>query len=156
MIGLNNLSPKPGSTHPRKRLGTGSGSGHGQTCTRGQKGQNSRAGGSKPRGFEGGQMPLLRRIPKSGFNNVKFASRFEWVNVGVLQNNFSSGAEVTPDILRKKGLVRGDWPVKVLGDGEIKHPLRVSAHSFSKSAREKIEKAGGTPTVLADSKEEGK
>ena len=89
-------------------------------------------------------MPLLRRIPKSGFNNTRFARRFKWINIGVLQNNFSSGAEVSPDILRKKGLIKGNGPVKILGDGEIKHPLKVAAHSFSKSASEKIKKAGGT------------
>lgn len=148
MIGLNNLSPKPGSKHYKKRLGCGSGSGHGQTCTRGQKGQNSTSGGSKPKGFEGGQMPLLRRIPKTGFRNTRFARKFKWINVGVLQNIFSPGMEVTPDILRKKGFIKGGGPVKILGNGEVKHSLKVTADSFSKSAREKIEKAGGTTTLI--------
>ncbi|MFH1620089.1 MAG: 50S ribosomal protein L15 [bacterium] len=154
-MGLHNLSPKPGSTHSKKRLGKGGGSGHGQTCTRGQKGQNSTSGGSKPDGFEGGQMPLLRRIPKSGFNNARFRTVYEIVNVGVLAGRFAAGAEVTPGELRIKKIIRGSGPVKVLGDGELKHSLKVSAHSFSKSAKEKIEKSGGTAIMLAG-KEESK
>ncbi len=148
MIGLNNLQPKPGATHSKKRLGCGSGSGHGQTCTRGQKGQNSTSGGSKPAGFEGGQMPLLRRIPKSGFNNVRFANRYAKVNVGALGNFFVAGSDVTPQILRDKGVVKGTNPVKILGDGDITVALKVSADSFSEGAKEKIEKAGGTVSLI--------
>lgn len=93
-------------------------------------------------------MPLLRRIPKTGFRNTRFARKFKWINVGVLQNIFSPGMEVTPDILRKKGFIKGGGPVKILGNGEVKHSLKVTADSFSKSAREKIEKAGGTTTLI--------
>ncbi len=93
-------------------------------------------------------MPLLRRIPKRGFCNTRFTTRFEWTNVGVLQNNFSSGAQVTPGILREKGFIKGGGPVKILGNGEVKHSLKVTADSFSKSAREKIEKAGGSVTLI--------
>lgn len=149
MIGLNNLRPKPGSIHKRKRLGTGSGSGHGQTCTRGQKGQNSTSGGSKRIGFEGGQMPLLRRIPKRGFSNAKFKTKYEWVNVGVLDKYFENNAEITPEILVKRNLIKKGKMVKILGDGEIKKQLTVSAHSFSQSAKEKIEKSGGKTIIIS-------
>ena len=117
MIRLNNLAGKPGSVHKRKRLGTGSGSGHGQTSTRGQKGQHSTSGGTKRKGFEGGQMPLLRRIPKSGFNNTRFRTEHEWVNISSLEKNFSSGAEVNPEALVKCRAVKHSDLVKVLGDG---------------------------------------
>ncbi|MDT8285551.1 MAG: 50S ribosomal protein L15 [Elusimicrobiales bacterium] len=150
-MALHNLKPKPGSTHKKKRLGTGQGSGHGQTSTKGQKGQNSTAGGSKPHGFEGGQTPLLRRIPKMGFNNVKFRIEYAWVNVSSLEKYCETGSEVSPETLRKSGLIKTSLPVKVLGDGELKKKLSVSAHSFSKSAKEKIEKAGGK-TVLIEAK----
>ena len=93
-------------------------------------------------------MPLLRRIPKTGFSNTRFARKFKWINIGVLQNNFKSGAEVTPDILRKKGFIKGGGPVKILGNGDVKHSLKVTADSFSRSAREKIEKAGGTVIII--------
>ncbi len=148
MVGLNNLKPKPGSVHKRKRLGTGQGSGHGQTSTRGQKGQGSTSGGTKPSGFEGGQLPLLRRIPKSGFNNVRFRVEFSWVNISSLEKYFASGSEVTPEALAKRRLVKGPNPVKILGEGELKKALTVTAHAFSASAREKIEKAGGKTVQL--------
>jgi large subunit ribosomal protein L15 len=147
-MALHNLKPKPGSTHRKKRLGTGQGSGHGQTSTKGQKGQNSTAGGSKPHGFEGGQTPLLRRIPKMGFNNVKFRTEYAWINVSSLEKVFETGAEVNPESLRKNGLLKASLPVKVLGDGELKKKLSVSAHAFSKSAKEKIEKAGGKAVLI--------
>ena len=143
MVGLNNLKPKYGSVHRKKRLGTGQGSGHGQTSTRGQKGQNSTSGGAKPDGFEGGQMPLLRRIPKSGFSNVRFQTKYEWVNISSLEKCFKAGAAVNPDALVKARLVKHTDLIKVLGDGELTKALTVSAHSFSASAKEKIEKAGG-------------
>ncbi|MDO8804518.1 MAG: 50S ribosomal protein L15 [Elusimicrobiota bacterium] len=149
---LNNLKPKPGSTHKPKRLGTGQGSGHGQTSTRGQKGQHSTSGGTKPVGFEGGQTPLLRRIPKSGFSNVQFRQNYEWVNISSLEKNFSAGAEVTPDALVKCRLVKHADLVKILGNGEVTKALNVTAHSFSKGAAEKITKAGGKTTVLVGAK----
>ncbi len=147
MISLNNLRPKKGSTHRKKRLGTGQGSGHGQTSTRGQKGQNSTSGGSKPWGFEGGQMPLMRRIPKSGFNNSKFRTEYQYVNVSSLEKYFTKGEDVNLEALLKKGLVKKDSPVKILGDGELKKSLNVVADAFSKSAKEKIEKAGGKASL---------
>ena len=149
MVGLNNLKAKPGSVHKRKRLGTGPGSGHGQTSTRGQKGQHSTSGGTKRQGFEGGQTPLLRRIPKSGFNNDRFRKEYEWVNISTLEKNFSAGAEVTPDTLVKCRAVKHPDRVKVLGDGQLTKALIVSAHAFSASAREKIEKSGGKAVLIA-------
>jgi len=143
MVGLNNLKPKYGSAHRKKRLGTGQGSGHGQTSTRGQKGQNSTSGGSKPDGFEGGQLPLLRRIPKSGFTNNRFRVTYEWVNISSLEKCFKAGTAVNPEALVKARLVKHTDLIKVLGDGELTKALTVSAHSFSASAKEKIEKAGG-------------
>ena len=151
MIGLHSLSPKYGATHKKKRVGLGRGSGHGETSTHGQKGQRSRSGDGKMIGFEGGQMPLLRRIPKSGFSNVQFANRYEWVNISSL-DKFPDNAEITPDSLRKAGLVAHTCNVKVLGEGEMTHAVKVSAHAFSKSAKEKIEKAGGTAVLITADK----
>jgi len=148
MVGLHNLKAKYGSVHRRKRLGTGTGSGHGQTSTRGQKGQNSTSGGAKPDGFEGGQIPLLRRIPKSGFSNVRFQTKYEWVNISSLDKCFKAGAEVNPEALVKARLVKHVDLVKILGNGELKKALNVSAHSFSAGAKEKIEKAGGKTALL--------
>ncbi|MCM2266775.1 MAG: 50S ribosomal protein L15 [Elusimicrobiales bacterium] len=148
MVSLNNLKPKYGSVHRKKRLGTGQGSGHGQTSTRGQKGQNSTSGGAKPDGFEGGQMPLLRRIPKSGFSNVRFQTKYEWVNISSLEKCFKAGAEVNPEALVKARLVKHVDLIKILGDGELKKALTVKAHAFSASAKEKIEKAGGKTEQL--------
>jgi large subunit ribosomal protein L15 len=149
MILLHKMSPKPGSVHRRKRLGTGQGSGHGQTSTKGQKGQNATAGGSKRDGFEGGQMPLLRRIPKSGFSNKQFRTVYEWTNVSILDKLFENGAEVTPETLVSGRLIKKGELVKVLGDGEITKKLNVRVHAFSKSAKEKIEKAGGKAELIA-------
>lgn len=127
----------------RKRLGRGPGSGHGKTCGRGHKGQKSRSGYSAKPTFEGGRMPLVRRVPKRGFNN-RFAATVVAVNVGVLQENFEDGAEVTPETLREKRLLKGHFDMlKVLGDGELNKKLKVAAHRFSASARQKIEQAGG-------------
>ncbi|OGS06441.1 MAG: 50S ribosomal protein L15 [Elusimicrobia bacterium RIFOXYA12_FULL_51_18] len=156
MIHLHNLRPKPGSVHRKKRLGTGQGSGHGQTSTKGQKGQNSTAGGSKRDGFEGGQMPLLRRIPKSGFSNRRFRSVYEWTNVSILDKHFENGNEVTPESLVGKRLIKKGELVKVLGDGVINKKLTVKVHAFSKSAREKIEKAGGKAELIIEVKPEAK
>ncbi|HNW42988.1 MAG TPA: 50S ribosomal protein L15 [Elusimicrobiales bacterium] len=153
MVGLNNLKPKPGSFHKRKRLGTGQGSGHGQTSTRGQKGQNSTSGGTKRNGFEGGQTPLLRRIPKSGFSNAQFRTEYEWINISSLEKYFPAGSEVTPAEMLKRRLIKHDTLVKVLGNGELTKALNVTAHSFSKGAAEKITKAGGKTTQLVGRKE---
>jgi large subunit ribosomal protein L15 len=137
---LHDLSPAKGSTQSRKRVGRGPGSGLGKTAGRGHKGQGSRAGSRMVPGFEGGQMPLIRRVPKRGFNNAIFRVEYAVVNLDQLAD---LGGEVTPELLREKGIVRGRKPVKVLGDGEVKKAIRVVAHKFSKSARAKIEAAGG-------------
>ncbi|HEX9733270.1 MAG TPA: 50S ribosomal protein L15 [Thermoanaerobaculia bacterium] len=136
---LHELSPAPGSVHKKKRLGRGPGSGTGKTAGRGHKGQRSRSGYSQRPGFEGGQMPLIRRVPKRGFTNV-FRTEYSVVNVGQLAE---LEGEVTPEVLLAKGLVRRGRRVKVLGEGELKAALKVKAHRFSRAAREKIEAAGG-------------
>ncbi len=136
----------------RKRLGRGIGSGHGKTCGRGHKGQRSRAGYSVHPTFEGGQMPLVRRIPKRGFNN-RWAQVVAIVNLGELENRFDDGAEVTPEVLKSKNLAKGRYDeLKVLGEGELTKKLKISAHRFSRSALEKIQKAGGEAVVLPGKK----
>ncbi len=136
----------------RKRLGRGTGSGHGKTSGRGHKGARSRAGYSMHPTFEGGQMPLVRRVPKRGFHN-RFALTVAVVNLSQLEEQFEAGAEVTPESLRANSLAKGRYDVlKVLGDGELTKRLAVSAHRFSKSARAKIEQAGGTVVVLPGKK----
>ena len=137
---LHDLSPQKGATQSKKRVGRGPGSGLGKTAGRGHKGQGSRAGSRMVPGFEGGQMPLIRRVPKRGFNNAIFRVEYAVVNLDQLAG---LGNEVTPELLREKGIVRGKKPVKVLGDGDVKKAIRVVAHKFSKSARAKIEAAGG-------------
>ena len=140
---LSNLKPKKGARHAKKRVGRGPGSGHGKTSSRGEKGQKSRSGYSGKRGFEGGQMPLHRRLPKRGFTNI-FKKDYAVVNVSDLER-FDNGASIDEAALRQAGLVKGNHDgVKVLGDGELSKKLTVSATKFSKSAREIIEKAGGT------------
>jgi large subunit ribosomal protein L15 len=140
---LSNLKPKKGARHAKKRVGRGPGSGHGKTASRGEKGQKSRSGYSGKRGFEGGQMPLHRRLPKRGFTNI-FKKDYAVVNVSDLER-FDNGASIDEATLRQAGLVKGQHDgVKVLGDGELSKKLTVSATKFSKSAREIIEKAGGT------------
>ena len=147
MAELHDLSPSPGSHRDRKRLGRGPGSGTGKTSGRGGKGQSARTGYKRKRGFEGGQMPLHRRIPKRGFKSF---TRVEFQVVNVRDLAALSG-EVTPLSLKEAGLVTSSRrPVKVLGDGELKAKLAVSAHAFSKGAREKIEAAGGSVTVLEE------
>jgi large subunit ribosomal protein L15 len=132
----------------RKRVGRGIGSGHGKTAGRGSKGQGSRSGSSSKRGFEGGQMPMMRRIPKRGFNN-KFADTVAVVNLGDLSDCFESGEEVTVETLRARKLAKGRFDqLKVLGDGELSKKLKITAHKFSKSALEKISQAGGEAVVL--------
>jgi large subunit ribosomal protein L15 len=147
MIYIHNLSPKPGSVHRKKRLGIGQGSGHGETSTRGQKGQRARSGDGKMVGFEGGQMPLIRRIPKRGFNNNAFKKVYEIINLWALEKYFNDGDKITPEILKEKGLI-DNLSVKILGNGELTKKLDVSANSFSKSAKEKIEKAGGKINIV--------
>jgi large subunit ribosomal protein L15 len=137
---LHELSPAKGSKHSRKRVGRGPGSGLGKTAGRGEKGQKSRTGYSRRPGFEGGQMPLVRRVPKRGFTNI-WKTEYAVVNVAQLAD---LDGDVTPEVLAERGLVRAGRKVKVLGDGEIGKALRVVADKFSKSAREKIEGAGGT------------
>ena len=136
----------------RKRIGRGPGSGHGKTAGRGHKGQGSRSGSSVSPIFEGGQMPLVRRIPKRGFHN-RWAETVATVNIAALERHFQSGEEVSPEALRGKGLVRGSYDLlKILGDGELTKNLKVSAHKFSRQAAEKIEKAGGQAVVLPGKK----
>lgn len=145
---LHNLKPNPGAKHPRKRLGRGESSGHGKTSGRGGKGQTARSGSSIRIGFEGGQMPLIRRIPKRGFNNARFKTVYLPVNVESL-NVFDEGARVDEAAFRSTGLATGRADgIKVLGDGELKKKLTVVAHAFSASARQKIEAAGGTVEVI--------
>jgi len=146
-IGLETLRPPRGSRHRKVRVGRGIGSKLGKTSGAGNKGQKSRRGYSRRRGFEGGQMPLHRRIPKRGFNNP-FAASFAVVNLEEL-NVFPAGETVTPELLRAHGFVRTQQQVKVLGDGELKSKLVVHAHAFSASAKDKITKAGGSFEVLA-------
>jgi len=147
-VNLSNLKPPRGSRHRKVRVGRGMGSKLGKTSGAGNKGQKSRRGFSRRPGFEGGQMPLHRRIPKRGFHNP-FRREFAVVNVETL-NAFAAGEEVTPELMRARGLVRlKDAPVKVLGDGELKAALKVKAHAFSKSAGEKITRAGGQFELLS-------
>ncbi len=134
----------------RKRVGRGTGSGHGKTCGHGHKGYYSRAGSSRRLSFEGGQMPLARRIAKRGFNNKAFAADVAVVNIQVLEMAFADGEEVTPEVLASRGLVKSRFDeLKVLGEGVLTKKLSVKAHRFSKSAEEKIAGAGGNAVHLA-------
>jgi large subunit ribosomal protein L15 len=147
-IGLGNLRAPKGATHKKKRVGRGPGTGLGKTAGRGEKGQKSRSGYSSKIGFEGGQMPLHRRLPKRGFTNI---FKKEWIEISLasLEEHFEADAEVTPDVLHERGLIKkAKRDVVVLGTGEISKALRVSAHRFTKSAREKIERAGGAATLI--------
>lgn len=149
---LNNLAPRPGAKHRIKRLGCGESSGHGKTSGKGHKGQKARAGGTLRHGFEGGQMPIYRRLPKKGFSNVNFAFNFAVVNLSTLNDWCDDGAEVTEEALREAGLVKGRCDgVKVLGNGEITKKITVSVARVSASAREKITQAGGTVVDPASS-----
>jgi len=146
---LHTLTNRPGARHRRKRLGQGESSGHGKTSGRGGKGQSARSGSSIRPGFEGGQMPLIRRIPKRGFNNIRFGTDYIPVNIESL-NNFDDGARVDEAALRLTGLANGNVKkIKILGDGELTKRLTVVAHKFSASAKAKIEKAGGVCEVIA-------
>ncbi|MCD6097813.1 50S ribosomal protein L15 [bacterium] len=143
---LDGLKPAPGSTKKRKRVGRGEASGHGKTSGRGHKGALSRSGNKKKPYFEGGQMPIYRRIPKKGFTSKK-RIRYSIVNVKEL-NKFSDQEKVTPELLASQGLINGKTPVKILGEGELKVALTVSAHSFSSTAKQKIEAAGGRVEII--------
>ncbi|MCX5783163.1 MAG: 50S ribosomal protein L15 [Elusimicrobia bacterium] len=136
-------------------MGFGRGSGHGETSTRGQKGQRARSGNSRMEGYAGGQMSLLRRLPKRGFSNASFAKKPQCVAIEKLGMIFKAGAEVTPEAMFEKGLVRCPHFVKVLGGGKLGHSLKISAHGFSKGAKEIIEKAGGAATLIKEEKKEG-
>ncbi|MBA3442464.1 MAG: 50S ribosomal protein L15 [Pyrinomonadaceae bacterium] len=147
-MGLNNLRAPEGSTHRKKRLGRGPGSGTGKTAGRGNKGQKSRSGYSAKIGFEGGQMPLQRRLPKRGFTNI-FKKQWIEVSLEALERSFAADEDVTPELLHERGLIKkARRDVVVLGTGEVSKALRVSAHRFTKSAREKIEQAGGSATLI--------
>lgn len=145
---LHDLRPRPGAKHRRKRLGQGESSGHGKTSGRGGKGQTARSGSSIRIGFEGGQMPLIRRIPKRGFNNARHGTRYLPVNLDAL-NRFEDGARVDEAALRQSGLANGRaHGVKILGTGDLTRKLTVSAHAFSASAKAKIEAKGGTCELI--------
>jgi large subunit ribosomal protein L15 len=144
---LGTLRPSPGSKRPIKRVGRGPGSGHGKTAGRGHKGKGARSGGNVKPGYEGGQMPLQRRIPKRGFRPVS-RTDYAIVNLSDL-GRFAAGSTVGPAELRDARRVHGRRPVKLLGDGALAHALTVRAHAFSKTARERIEAAGGTVEVVA-------
>ena len=142
---LNDLKPTKGAKHRRKRLGIGESSGHGKTSGKGNKGQKARTGASIRPGFEGGQMPIARRLPKKGFNNVRFKTKYAIVNVSKLEAKFDDGATVNESVLREAGLVQGTVDgIKVLGSGDLTKKFTVEVDKVSGSAREKIEKAGGT------------
>jgi large subunit ribosomal protein L15 len=147
---IEDLRPAPGSVRPRKRIGRGPGSGQGKTAGKGTKGQKARSGGGVRPGFEGGQMPLYRRLPKRGFTPYGGKTEFAVVNVGVLAARFAAGAVVDPETLVGAGLIKkSNRPaVKVLGDGDLGHSLTVRAHRVSGSARQKVEAAGGTVELL--------
>lgn len=146
---LHELRPAEGSTKKRKRIGQGRGSGLGKTSGKGHKGQKARSGGGVRPGFEGGQMPLARRIPKRGFNNARFARTYQIINISTLENVFEAGSEVSPQQLFERRLIKTlREPVKILADGELTKPMTVRAHAFSGQAAEKIKAAGGKTEVV--------
>ena len=145
---LHQLKNVKGARHRRKRLGCGESSGHGKTSTRGGKGQTARTGSGLRIPFEGGQTPFIRRLPKRGFNNARFKTRFAVVNVEAL-NQFTNNSEVNPQTLRESGLIKGRFDgVKILGQGKLEKKLNIQAHAFSTTAREQIEKAGGQVHII--------
>ena len=147
-LGLNNIKPAPGSTHKKKRVGRGPGSGLGKTAGRGHKGQKSRSGYSSRPGFEGGQMPLQRRLPKRGFTNI-FKKQWIEISLAKIEEFFNAGDEVTPEVLHERGLIKkAKHDLVILGTGEISKGLNISAHRFTKTAKDKIEKAGGSATII--------
>jgi len=148
MLSINTLKPAPGANRKNKRVGRGMGSGHGKTSARGYKGQLSRSGSSMRPGFEGGQMPLHRRLPKRGFNNL-FRKEYAVVNLKKLAA-FEAGAQIDPDVLKNRGIVKNLRDgLKILGAGDLQNAIHVKAHKFSRSAVEKIQKVGGTIEVIA-------
>lgn len=145
---LHDLKPRPGAKHRKKRLGIGESSGHGKTSGKGHKGQKARSGAAIRPGFEGGQMPLNRRLPKKGFSNFRFRVNYAVVNVEDLNTRFEDGATVNEESLRAVGLVRGTFDgIKLLGNGDVTRKLAVEVSKASASAKEKVEKAGGTVTL---------
>lgn len=147
-LSLNNLKPAKGSTHKKKRVGRGPGSGLGKTSGRGHKGQKSRSGYSSRPGFEGGQMPLQRRLPKRGFTNI-FKKQWIEISLGKIESNFNAGDDVTPEILHERGLIKkAKHDLVILGTGDVSKALNISAHRFTKTAKDKIEKAGGSATEI--------
>lgn len=146
---IHDLRAPMGAKKKPKRVGRGKGSGHGGTATRGHKGQKARAGGNISPRFEGGQMPLLRRIPKRGFNNARFARKYQYVNIVTLDDKFGENATVTPEQMYEAGIIEDlQTPVKILAKGDITKPLTVKAHKFSANAKSKIESAGGKAEVI--------
>jgi len=145
---LSNLKPATGAKQEKKRVGRGPGSGNGKTAGRGHKGAQSRSGFHYKRGFEGGQMPLHRRVPKRGFNNADFRTEYSVINLDQLEERFEAGATVDADALRGAGLVRGKKRIKVLGRGEVTKAFTVQAHKFSGKAAEKLAAAGGKAEAI--------
>jgi large subunit ribosomal protein L15 len=146
---LHDLKPNPGAKHRRKRLGCGESSGHGKTSGKGHKGQKARSGGSIRPGFEGGQMPIYRQLPKRGFSNAAFKTVYGVVNLDDLEKRFDDGAAINEKLLRGAGLVRGTFDgIKVLGRGEVSKKFHLEVDAISASAREKIEKSGGSVTLI--------
>ena len=151
---MHDIKPNPGAKHRRKRLGSGESSGLGKTCGRGHKGQKSRSGGGPRSTFEGGQMPLYRRLPKRGFNNKRFKKIYAVVNVGLLEDSFDEGALINDQSLREQGIVKGKYDgIKILGAGEVSKKFKLSVNKVSDSAKEKIEKAGGSIELSIKSEE---
>jgi len=145
---LNTLSPAPGSKKTRLRVGRGASAGQGKTCGRGVKGQRARKGGYHKVGFEGGQMPLQRRLPKRGFTNI-FKKQWIEISLAKIESNFNAGDDVTPEILHERGLIKkAKHDLVILGNGDVSKALNISAHRFTKTAKDKIEKAGGTITEI--------
>ena len=151
MLELHSLKPNPGAKHRKRRVGNGESSGLGKTCGKGHKGQKARSGASIRPGFEGGQMPLHRRLPKKGFNNTRFQAKIQSINLCQIEEKFEEGTEVNENTLRAVGLVQGPCDaVKLLGNGELTKKVTILVDLASAAAREKVEKAGATLTVLAD------
>lgn len=147
-LSLNNIAPAAGSTHKKKRIGRGPGSGTGKTAGKGHKGQKSRSGYSGKIAFEGGQMPLQRRLPKRGFTNI-FKKKWIEISLAKIEENFEKGEEITPELLHERGLIKkSKHDLVVLGTGDITKSFNISAHRFTKSAKEKIENAGGTINTI--------